>query len=185
MKTSPNLIWIDLETTGLKVDKDKILEMAVIVTDGDLSIIDESMDVVIHQSKTVMNRMGKWCRVHHGNSGLTEKSLKSKVTLPEARKKLKVIIEKYCPRKTGILCGSSVHFDRMFIKRYFPLIDKYLSYRMIDVTSIKELAKRWYPKKVVNFLDNKDTTKSHRAFDDIKWSIKELKFYRETIFKNL
>jgi len=183
MKTSPNLIWIDMETTGLNINKDKILEMAVIVTDSNLNIIDESMDVVIHQSKIVLNRMGKWCRVQHGNSGLTEKVLRSNISLSEARKRLKDIIKIYCQRKSGILCGSSVHFDRMFIKKYFPLIDKYLSYRMIDVTSIKELAKRWYPNKVTNLLDSKDSTKSHRALDDIKWSIKELKFYRETIFK--
>lgn len=183
MATSPYLIWIDLEMTGLNPNKDKILEIAVIVTDNNLNIVDQSTDLVIHQSKIILNRMDSWCKIHHGKSGLTEKVLKSNVSTKEVREKLSVIIKKYCDRKTGILCGSSVYVDRMFIRKHFPLVDKYLNYRMIDVTSIKELAKRWYPKEVSEFLDNKEDIKSHRALDDIKWSINELKFYRKTIFK--
>lgn len=172
-----------MEMTGLNPKKDKILEIAVIITDNNLNIIDESTDMIIHQSKIVMNRMGKWCKIHHGDSGLTNKVLQSNISLRDAKGKLKNIIEKYFQRKTGILCGSSVYVDRMFIRKNFPLIDKYLGYRMIDVTSVKELAKRWYPDEIQSFLENKEETKSHRALDDIKWSIKELKFYRKTIFK--
>jgi oligoribonuclease len=181
--TSPYLIWIDLEMTGLYPNKDRILEIALIVTDNDLNIIDESIDLVIHQSKIVTNRMGNWCKIHHGKSGLTEKVLNSKISLGEAKKKIKKVIEKYCEKKTGILCGNSVYVDRMFVRKYLPLIDKYLGYRMIDVSSIKELAKRWFPEEVKTFLDNKEDLTAHRALDDIKWSMKELEFYRKTIFK--
>jgi len=183
MATSPYLIWIDLEMTGLNPKKDRILEIAMVITDNNFKILDESIDLVLHQSKAIINRMDKWNRIHHGKSGLTEKVLKSKTTLGEAKKKIREVIGKYCDRKTGILCGNSVYVDRMYIRKYMPLIDKYLSYRMIDVTSIKELAKRWYPDKVNKFLENKKSDISHRALDDIKYSIRELEFYKETIFK--
>ena len=172
-----------MEMTGLNPKKDRILEIAVIITDNELNVVDETTDLVIHQSKIIMNRMDKWNKTHHGKSGLTQKVLESKITLSEARKKVKNTISKYCDRKTGILCGNSVYVDRMYIRKYFPLIDKYLSYRMIDVSSIKELAKRWYQEEVKSFLDNKKDVISHRALDDIKYSIRELKFYREKVFR--
>ena len=183
MDTSPNLIWIDMEMTGLDVKKERILEIAIIVTDSNLNVIDESTDLVIHQPKAVLNKMDSWNKKHHGESGLTEKSLKSKVGLLEAKNKISKIIKKYCEDKKGVLCGNSVYVDRMFLKKYFPAIEKYLSYRMIDVSSIKELAKRWYLADVSEFLGHKEVDVSHRALDDIKWSIKELEFYRKTIFK--
>lgn len=183
MAVAPYLIWIDMEMTGLNPKKDRILEIALVITDNELNVLDESTDLVIHQSTIIMNRMGKWCQIHHGKSGLTKKVLESNISLKDAREKLKKTISKYCDRKTGILCGNSVYVDRMFLRKYFPLIDKYLGYRMIDVSSIKELAKRWYPEEVKNFLDNKEEVISHRALDDIKYSIRELKFYREKIFK--
>jgi oligoribonuclease len=177
------MVWIDMEMTGLNPKKDRVLEIALIITDNDLKIVDETTDLVIHQSKIILNRMDSWCKVHHGKSGLIQKVTDSNITLKDAREKLSETICKYCDRKTGILCGNSVYVDRMYIRKYFPLIDKYLSYRMIDVTSVKELAKRWYPEEVKSFLDNKDVTITHRAQDDIKWSINEMKFYRKTIFK--
>jgi oligoribonuclease len=183
MAITPYLVWIDLEMTGLDPKKNRIIEIAVIITDNELNIIDDSTDLVIHQSKIIMNRMDSWNRLHHGKSGLTQKVLDSEISLSEARKKVSKVIEKYCQRKTGILCGNSVYVDRMFIRKYFPLIDKYLGYRMIDVTSIKELGKRWYPEEVKSFLGNKEEVIAHRALDDIKYSIRELRFYRETIFK--
>lgn len=183
MSTSPNLIWIDMEMTGLNPKKDRILEIALIVTDSNLNILDDSIDVIIHQSKIIVNRMSVFVKNMHNNSGLTDKVLKSKTTLKEAGGKIDKVIRKYCDKRTGLLCGSSIHADRAFLKVAFPRIDKYLHYRMIDVTSIKELAKRWYPNKVTEFLENKENNTSHRALDDIKWSIEELKFYRKTIFK--
>lgn len=183
MKTSPNLIWIDMEMTGLDPEKEKVLEIAMIITDSDLNILDESIDITIHQSKIVLNRMGTWCKVHHGRSGLTKKSLESKISIAEARKKIFKIIKKYCERRTGVLCGNSIYVDRKFLKKYFASVERYLSYRMIDVSSIKELAKRWYPNVVADFLDHKEEDVAHRALDDIKYSIKELGFYKKMIFK--
>lgn len=183
MITSPNLIWIDMEMTGLKPEKDRILEIAIIVTDSNLNILDESTDLVIHQSKIILNRMNLWCRVNHGKSGLTEKVLKSGVSIKNAREKIFKVIKKYCEKKKGVLCGNSIYVDRMFLKKFFPRVEKYLNYRIIDVSSIKELAKRWYPEEVNEFLEHKEEDVAHRALDDIKWSINELRFYRETIFK--
>lgn len=183
MDNSPNLIWIDMEMTGLKPKKDRILEIAMIITDSDLNIIDESTDLVIHQSKIILNRMNRWCRAHHGKSGLTQKSLDSKITIRDVEEKMFPIIKKYCEEKKGVICGNTIYVDRMFLKRYFPRVEKYLNYRIIDVSSIKELAKRWYKDQVGNFLEHKKEDVAHRALDDIKYSIRELKFYRETIFR--
>jgi len=183
METSKNLIWIDMEMTGLNVERDKILEIAILVTDSELNVIDESIDLVIQQPKEILDRMDNWCREHHGQSGLTQRCLDSNVTINDARKQIFKVIKKYTEEKMGLLCGNSVYVDRMFFKKFFPKIESYLNYRMIDVSSIKELAKRWYTDDVAEFLDHKKIDLSHRALDDIKWSIKELKFYREKIFR--
>ena len=183
METSKNLIWIDMEMTGLNVDKDKILEIALIVTDSDLNIIDESIDLVIQQPKEVLDNMNDWCREHHGQSGLTQRSIDSEITINDAKKKIFKIVKKYTEEKMGLLCGNSVYVDRMFLKKFFPKVNDYLCYRIIDVSSVKELARRWYPDEVTKFLEHKDQDIPHRALDDIKWSINELKFYREKIFR--
>ena len=183
MVTSQNLIWIDMEMTGLNIEHDKILEIAILITDSQLNIIDESIDIAIQQPKEELDNMNDWCREHHGQSGLTSRSLNSNVTLNDARKMIFKIVKKYTEEKQGLLCGNSVYVDRKFLTKFFPKIESYLSYRMIDVSSIKELAKRWYSVEVSEFLDHKTVDLTHRAMDDIKWSIKELKFYRENIFK--
>lgn len=183
METSKNLIWIDMEMTGLNVERDKIMEIAILVTDSELNIIDESIDLVIQQPKEILDRMDNWCTDHHGQSGLTQRCLDSTVTINDARKQVYKVIRKYTEERMGLLCGNSVYVDRMFFKKFFPKVESYLNYRMIDVSSIKELAKRWYTKEVEEFLDHKKEDLSHRAMDDIKWSIKELKFYREKIFR--
>jgi len=172
-----------MEMTGLDPNKDKIIELAVIITDSELNILDESIDVVIHQPDEVLDTMNNWCKEHHGQSGLTEKSRESHVDLAESRKVLYKKIRKYCEENQGLLCGNSVYVDRKFLAKFFPKIEKYLNYRMIDVSSFKEIAKRWYPETVKDFLEHKTTDLSHRALDDIKWSINELKFYREKIFR--
>lgn len=183
METSKNLIWIDMEMTGLNPEKDQILEIAIIVTDSELNILDDSIDIVINQPKETLDRMDKWCTEHHGQSGLTQKCLDSITTINDARKLIYKLVRKYTEEKQGLLCGNSVYVDRMFLKKFFPKINSFLNYRIIDVSSIKELAKRWYPKEVNEFLDHKKSDLTHRALDDIKWSINELKFYREKIFK--
>lgn len=183
METSKNLIWIDMEMTGLNVEKDKILEIALIVTDSELNILDESIDVVINQSNEVLNNMNDWCKEHLGQNGLTEKSRNSTITLQDAGKLIYKIIRKYTDEKQGLLCGNSVYVDRKYLAKFFPKIEKYLNYRIIDVSSIKEIARRWYPDIVKDFLEHKKIDLTHRALDDIKWSINELKFYREKIFR--
>ena len=183
METSRNLIWIDMEMTGLNVEKDKILEVAVLITDSELNILDESIDIAIAQPKEILDNMNDWCREHHGQSGLTQRCLDSNISLNDARKLIFKIFRKYTEERQGLLCGNSVYVDRKFLAKFFPKIESYLSYRMIDVSSIKELAKRWYPNEVNEFLEHKKIDLTHRALDDIKWSIKELKFYREKIFR--
>jgi len=183
METSKNLIWIDMEMTGLNVERDKILEIAIIITDSELNILDESIDLVIHQSDEVLNNMNDWCKEHMGKNGLTEKSRNSTTTLNDARKLIFKLFRKYTEEKQGLLCGNSVYVDRKFLAKFFPKVEKYLNYRIIDVSSIKELAKRWYGKEVGEFLEHKKIDLTHRALDDIKWSINELKFYREKIFR--
>lgn len=183
METSKNLIWIDMEMTGLNPDRDKILEIAIIITDSELNILDESIDIAIQQPREILDNMNDWCKEHHGQSGLTQRSLNSTTTLNDARKMIYKLIRKYTEEKQGLLCGNSVYVDRMFLKKFFPKIESYLNYRIIDVSSIKELAKRWYGKEVGEFLEHKKIDLTHRALDDIKWSINELKFYREKIFK--
>jgi oligoribonuclease len=174
---------MDMEMTGLDPEVDRVLEIAVVVTDSELNILDESLDMVIHQPSAVLNSMNSWCKKQHGKSGLTKKCLESKISLSEAKREVLKMVRKYCEKKTGLLCGNSIHADRKFLKKYFPRVDSYLNYRMIDVTSVKELAKRWYAKEAKVFLSHKEEDVSHRALDDIKYSINELKFYRETIFK--
>lgn len=183
MMTSQNLIWIDMEMTGLNVEHDKILEIAVVITDSELNILNETIDIAISQPKEILDNMNDWCKEHHGQSGLTDRSMHSGLTIAEASKIIFKVISKYCEESQGLLCGNSVYVDRMFLKKFFPKIESYLSYRLIDVSSIKEIAKRWYPHEVTKFLKHKETDVTHRALDDIKWSINELKFYREAIFK--
>ena len=183
METSKNLIWIDMEMTGLNPEKDKILEIAIIITDSELNILDDSIDMVIHQSKEILDNMDKWCIEHHGQSGLIQKCLDSTTSLSDVGKLIYKLIRKYTEEKQGLLCGNSVYVDRMFLKKFFQKIEKYLNYRIIEVSSIKEIAKRWYGSVVAEFLEHKKTDLTHRALDDIKWSIKELKFYREKIFR--
>ena len=183
METSKNLIWIDMEMTGLNVERDKILEIAIIITDSELNILDESIDLVVHQPEEVLYGMNDWCKEHLGNNGLTDRSRNSTISLNDARKLIFKLIRKYTEEKQGLLCGNSVYVDRMFLKKFFPKIEGYLNYRIIDVSSIKEIAKRWYGNEVKDFLEHKKIDLSHRALDDIKWSINELKFYREMVFK--
>lgn len=172
-----------MEMTGLNIKKDKILEIAIVVTDSNLNILDESTDLVIHQSKTVINKMSSWCKKQPSLQKLAKECLVSKTTLTEAKKIIFKVIKKYTEKNKGVLCGNSVYVDRMYLKKFLPQAEKYLSYRLIDVSSIKELAKRWYGPEVKDFLEHKEVDVSHRALDDIKWSVNELKFYRETIFK--
>ncbi|KAK9159511.1 hypothetical protein Syun_005852 [Stephania yunnanensis] len=217
------LVWIDLEMTGLDVDKDRILEIACVITDGNLTKIFEGPDLVIHQSEECLGNMGEWCQIHHGASGLTKMVRQSKLSEQDAEKQMLKASVSFNMLDTGIfsclwqlsvkinvlpdpynamsriiqiirfvkkhidssavlplLAGNSVYVDLLFLKKYMPNLASLFYHVLVDVSSVKALCMRWYPG------DNKKApskVNKHRAMDDIKESIQELKFYKENIFK--
>ncbi|XP_021832872.1 oligoribonuclease isoform X2 [Prunus avium] len=174
------LVWIDLEMTGLNVEVDRILEIACIITDGKLTKSVEGPDLVIHQTKECLDRMGEWCQSHHEASGLTKKVLESTISEREAEKQVIEFVKRNVGTYTPQLAGNSVYVDFAFLKKYMPDLASLFSHVIVDVSSVKALCIRWYPR------DNKKApTKenNHRAMDDIRESIKELKYYKENIFK--
>lgn len=174
------LVWIDLEMTGLKVEEDRILEIACIVTDGELDKTVEGPDLIINQSEECLARMNDWCRDHHFASGLVEEVRKSKVTEQEAEQQVIEFVKKYTTHALPSLAGNSVYMDFMFLKKYMPNLADLFSHVLVDVSSIRALCYRWYPKDAENVPPKKQL---HRAMDDIKESITELKYLRKTIFK--
>lgn len=174
------LVWIDLEMTGLNVDVDRILEIACIVTDGNLTKSIEGPDLVIHQTEECLDKMGEWCQSHHGESGLTKRVLQSKLSEEEAEEKVVEFVKRHVGSYTPLLAGNSVYVDLLFLKKYMPKLASLFPHVLVDVSSLKALCIRWYPR------DNKKApqkTNKHRAMDDIKESIAELKFYKNNIFK--
>ena len=174
-----NLVWIDLEMTGLDVSVDTIIEIALIITDSQLNIVQEGPAFVIHQPDSVIAAMDPWCQVQHNKSGLVNAMKQSTVTMAQAEQQILHIIQMYCTPKTGVLAGNSVWQDRVFLARYMPKIVEYMHYRLVDVSSVKELLKRWYPENPALLFKKKD---SHRALTDIQESIEELKHYRKNFF---
>jgi oligoribonuclease len=173
------MVWIDMEMTGLNPERDRIIEIATLVTDSRLNIVAEGPSLVIHQPGTIMKKMDAWNRKHHGASGLTASVKASKISVKKAEKMTLDFIKQYCVPKKAVLCGNSVYQDRRFIIKYMPRLDKFLHYRLIDVSTIKDLVRRWYPK-------NKEMPKkneNHRALDDIRESVEELRFYRKHYFR--
>jgi oligoribonuclease len=174
------LVWIDCEMTGLDLRRDALIEVAVLVTDADLTLLDEGLDVIVHTHDDVLATMVPFVRDMHASSGLTEQVRASAVTLGEAETMALDYIKKHVPEpKSSPLCGNSIGTDRGFLARDMPTLDDYLHYRMIDVSSIKELAKRWYP-RVYQSQPGKGL--AHRALADIHESVQELRFYRQTLF---
>ncbi|XP_059659937.1 oligoribonuclease isoform X2 [Cornus florida] len=174
------LVWIDLEMTGLDIEVDRILEIACVITDGDLAKVIEGPDLVIHQSKDCMDKMGEWCQSHHGESGLTENVLQSTISEREAEKQVIEFVKRYVGTYTPLLAGNSIYVDFLFLKKYMPALAALFSHVVVDVSSVKALCLRWYPR------DNKKAPSKenkHRAMDDIKESIAELKYYKQNIFK--
>jgi oligoribonuclease len=174
----PPLIWIDLEMSGLDPDKCAILELACIVTDGELVELGEGIDLVIHQPDSVLDAMDEWCTRHHGQSGLTAAVKASNISLREAELRTVDYLRRFTHKGQSPLCGSSVSHDRRFIDKYMPELSAWLHYRTVDVSTVKELVKRWYPDLTLPAKKN-----SHRALDDIRESIEELRFYRDTAFR--
>ncbi|XP_075227074.1 putative oligoribonuclease isoform X2 [Lycorma delicatula] len=176
---SDRLVWIDMEMTGLDPEKHHILEIACIVTDCNLNVIVESPSIVIHQPDEVLSGMNEWCRIHHGLSGLWRESCRSKISVKEAEDSCLDLVRANTPQGICPLAGNSVYGDRMFLKKYMPRLDAYLHYRIVDVSTVKELCRRWFPAEYNNAPKKK---LAHRSLDDIRESIEELKYYKCTIF---
>jgi oligoribonuclease len=175
------LVWMDLEMTGLDHDRDVIVEIATIVTDDDLAIVAEGPDLVVHADEDALARMGDVVRTMHTSSGLLDQIRASSVDLTEAGvQTLAFIREHVSEPRTVPLCGNSIGTDRRFLAKWLPEIEEYLHYRSVDVSSVKELAKRWYPESVAKAPGKHG---SHRALDDIRESIAELRYYREAVFR--
>ncbi|XP_046377072.2 oligoribonuclease, mitochondrial-like [Haliotis rufescens] len=175
------ILWIDLEMTGLNVKTDQILEIACLVTDAQLNIVAEGPSLVIHHPDSALDAMDDWCTQHHGKSGLTEAVKKSKITLPNAEEEVLQFATTHTLPGVCPLGGNSVHADKVFLTKYMPRLANHLHYRIIDVSTVKELCRRWYPEKYEAAPRKK---LCHRALDDIKESIEELKYYRSTIFRS-
>jgi len=180
MQSESHLFWIDLEMTGLNPDTDTILEIASIITTSDLEIVAEGPDFAIYQPPSILEKMDEWCQIHHAKSGLIADVQNSKISLQEACDKTLAFTATYCfPQKTPV-CGNSVHQDRAFMRRLMPTLNNYLHYRIIDVSTIKELVRRWYPENSANAVEKEA---DHRARSDIYASIEELRQYRTLYFK--
>jgi oligoribonuclease len=179
VKDPKNLVWMDLEMTGLDPEKDVILEIATIVTDGQLNVLGEGPVMAIHQSDEVLEKMDPWCVEHHGSSGLTRRVRESTITESQAEERTLEFLRQHCLEKTSPLCGNSIHQDRRFLVRYMSRLNDYLHYRIVDVSSVKEIVERWYPHE---FSPNMKK-KSHLALDDIRESIEELRDYRKKYFR--
>ncbi|WP_067828613.1 oligoribonuclease [Nocardia inohanensis] len=174
------VVWMDCEMTGLRLDSDKLIEVAALVTDSDLNILGEGVDIVIHADDAALASMPPVVTEMHARSGLTEEVRRSTVTMAEAEQQILDYIKQYVPTpRTVPLAGNSISTDRGFIARDMPALDAHLHYRMIDVSSIKELARRWYPRI---YFGQPEKGLAHRALADIKESIRELEYYRRTAF---
>lgn len=174
-----NLVWMDLEMTGLDPKKEEIIEIATVITDGDLNIVAHGPNLVIHQKLKLLKSMDAWNQKQHTKSGLIDRVKTSKITLKMAEKASLDFIMQYCPAKISPLCGSSIHHDRRFLLKSMPKLHDYFHYRNIDVSTVKALVQRWYPR-------NKEAPKkkdTHLALTDILESIEDLRFMRETYFK--
>lgn len=174
-----NLIWIDLEMTGLDPDNDLIIEIATVVTDKNLNILAEGPVMAVHQSEAALAAMDDWNQQHHGQSGLIQRVKDSTIDAAEAEARTIAFLQQWVPANTSPICGNSICQDRRFLYRYMPKLEAYFHYRNLDVSTVKELAARWAPQLKDGF--NKQA--SHKALDDIIESIEELRYYRETFFK--
>ncbi|MFH0843987.1 MAG: oligoribonuclease [Pseudomonadota bacterium] len=172
-----DLVWIDLEMTGLDPETDVIVEIATIITDGDLNILTEGPNIAIKHPKKVLDTMDGWSRTHHEESGLLDRIEKSPYDCKRAEEVTLDFISKRCKEGEGLLCGNSIWQDRHFLRKHMPKLEAFFHYRNVDVSTIKELVKRWYPD-----LPPYEKKKAHLAMSDIEESINELRYYREKVF---
>ncbi|WP_049301346.1 oligoribonuclease [Pseudomonas aeruginosa] len=179
MQNPQNLIWIDLEMTGLDPDRDVIIEMATIVTDSDLNTLAEGPVIAIHQPEEILAGMDEWNTRQHGQSGLTQRVRESTVSMAEAEAQTLAFLEQWVPKRSSPICGNSICQDRRFLYRHMPRLEGYFHYRNLDVSTLKVLAARWAPQVRESF--KKGNT--HLALDDIRESIAELRHYRDHFIK--
>jgi oligoribonuclease len=172
---SNNLIWIDLEMTGLFPERDRIIEIAVVITDSQLNVLAESPVLVVNQSDEVLGGMDKWNTSTHRKSGLTDRVRASTMGEAEAERRMMEFIQQYVPAKKSPMCGNSICQDRRFLAIHMPKLEDFFHYRNLDVSTLKELAKRWQPK----IYDGFKKANKHEALADIYESIEELKYYRD------
>lgn len=179
MAATDRLVWIDLEMTGLDPDKERIIEIATIVTDSDLNTIAEGPVIAIHQPDSVLEAMDEWCTRTHGESGLTQRVKDSAVSEVDAEQQTLEFLAEHLESGQSPLCGNSIGQDRRFLVRYMPALEAFFHYRNLDVSTIKELARRWRP----DVLEGVKKKGSHLALDDIRDSIEELRHYRDHFFR--
>lgn len=177
-QNNSNLVWIDMEMTGLDPEKERVLEIATIVTDAQLNVLAEGPVVAVHQSEQVLNGMDEWCTRVHGNSGLTQRCRDSQLSEAQATQLTLRFLEQWVPKGASPLCGNSIGQDRRFMVRHMPELEAYFHYRNVDVSTIKELVRRWKPE----LLDGFQKQGTHQALDDIRESIAELQYYRQHVF---
>lgn len=179
MASTDRLVWIDLEMTGLDPDKERIIEIATIVTDSELNTIAEGPVLAVHQPDSLLDAMDEWCTRTHGESGLTQRVKESSFSESDAERQTLDFLEQHLESGQSPLCGNSIGQDRRFLVRYMPALEAFFHYRNLDVSTIKELARRWRP----DVLKGVEKKGSHLALDDIRDSISELRHYREHFFK--
>ena len=180
MAQDPNaLIWIDMEMSGLNPETERILELAVVITDAQLNTVAEAPVLVVHQPDSVLDAMDNWNRSTHGKSGLIDRVRASTLTEADAESRMVEFLAQHVPSGVSPMCGNSVHQDRRFLVRYMPKLDEFFHYRLIDVSTLKELCRRWKPEVLGGMVKHG----KHEALADIHESIEELRYYRAQIMK--
>ncbi len=177
-RKNDRLVWVDMEMSGLLPETDRILEIAMIVTDGDLNIVAEGPVLVVHQEDAVLDRMDAWNKGTHSKSGLIDKVKASTLTEVEVEAECLAFLKQHVKSSISPMCGNTIHQDRRFMNRYMPKLEAYFHYRNIDVSTIKELCKRWQPEVAKGF----SKQQAHTALADIIESVEELRYYREKLF---
>ena len=177
-RKNDRLVWVDMEMSGLLPETDRILEIAMIVTDGDLNIVAEGPVLVVHQEDAVLDRMDAWNKGTHSKSGLIDKVKASTLTEADVEAECLAFLKQHVKSSISPMCGNTIHQDRRFMNRYMPKLEAYFHYRNIDVSTIKELCKRWQPEVAKGF----SKQQAHTALADIIESVEELRYYREKLF---